>query len=151
MTVAALPKVATAVSTVVRLLAIRDSTVQLSAPTNPPIDSAINTQPRCAGSLRSLKYLGNSTLSIGRYRPVTASSSSPSARNTRLFQTKRSPSTTPDTTPSGRSSGSGRSAPGRRSTAMARIERPKAPAVTHMVLIPPSVAMSRPPIPGPVM
>ena len=29
-----------------RLLAMRDSIVQLSAPTNPPIDSAINTQPR---------------------------------------------------------------------------------------------------------
>ena len=42
-------KVPVAVSTVARLLAWRDSHVQLSAPIKPPIDSAISTQPRCAG------------------------------------------------------------------------------------------------------
>src|SRR3569623_3185610 len=72
MTATAMPNVSTAVSTVARLLATFDSTVQLSAPIRPPIDSAISTQPSWAGSLRSVKYLGNSTLSIGRYRPVTA-------------------------------------------------------------------------------
>lgn len=41
-----------------RRLANFDSTVQLSAPIRPPIDSAINTQPSWAGSLRSVKYLG---------------------------------------------------------------------------------------------
>ena len=43
-----------------------ESTVQLSAPISPPMDSAISTQPSSAGSLRSVKYLGNSTLSMGR-------------------------------------------------------------------------------------
>jgi hypothetical protein len=31
------------------------------------------------------------------------------------------------------------------------MENPKAAAVTHIVLTPPSVAMNRPPMPGPTM
>jgi hypothetical protein len=34
---------------------------------------------------------------------------------------------------------------------MAAIDSPNAEAVTHMVLMPPSVAISRPPMPGPTM
>jgi hypothetical protein len=34
---------------------------------------------------------------------------------------------------------------------MATIDNPNADAVTHIVLTPPSVAISRPPIPGPTM
>ena len=58
MTREAAPKVMVAVSTVARLLAIRDSTVHPSAPYKPPIDSAISTQPSCAGCARSEKYSG---------------------------------------------------------------------------------------------
>ena len=98
-----------------------------------------------------MKYFGNSTLSIGRYSAVTDRSISPRVRRTLLCHTNFSPSITPDTTPSGWSSGSGRSAPGSLSTAIVRMDKPNAAAVTHMVFTPPIVAINRPPMPGPVM
>ena len=41
--------------------------------------------------------------------------------------------------------------PGRRRQGKVKIDRPNADAVTHIVLIPPSVAINRPPMPGPTM
>ena len=111
----------------------------------------ISTQPSCAGSLRSVKYFGNSTLSIGMYRPVAARSTNARVRSTGVFHTKLRPSTIPAHTPSGTAARSGLPAPSRRSTAMATIDNPNAAAVTHIVLIPPRVAISRPPMPGPTM
>ena len=46
---------------------------------------------------------------------------------------------------------SGLPVPSRRSVAMTAIDKQNAPAVTHIVLTPPSVAISRPPMPGPTM
>ena len=57
----------------------------------------------------------------------------------------------PAHTPSGRDSRSGLPVPSRRSTLIAMMDNPKADAVTHIVLMPPSVAISRPPMPGPTM
>ena len=118
---------------------------------SPPMLSAINTQPSCAGSFRSVKYFGNSTLSMGMYRPVAARSTNANVRSTGLFHTKRRPSTIPAHTPSDIADGSGLPAPSSRSTPIATIDSPNAPAVTHIVSMPPRVAISRPPIPGPTM
>ena len=85
------------------------------------------------------------------YRPVAARSTNASVRSTGLCQTNRSPSTMPAQTPSGSDSRSGLPVPSSRSTLIAMIDRPNADAVTHIVLIPPSVAISRPPMPGPTM
>ena len=57
----------------------------------------------------------------------------------------------PAHTPSGSSLRSGLPAPSRRSTEMTAIDKQNAAAVTHIVLTPPSVAISRPPMPGPTM
>lgn len=113
--------------------------------------SAINTQPNCAGSSRSVKYFGKSTLSIGMYKPVAARSTNASVRKTRFRHTKSKPSMIPAHTPPVSADGSGRPAPSSRRTEIVTIDRPKAPAVTHIVLTPPSVAIIRPPIPGPTM
>ena len=76
-------------------------------------DGAISTQPSWAGSLRSVKYFGNSTLSIGMYRPVMARSTNASVRSTLLRHTNWMPSTMPDQMPSGSLAWSGRPAPSR--------------------------------------
>jgi hypothetical protein len=113
--------------------------------------SAISTQPKCAGSLRSVKYFGNSTLSIGRYSPVIAKSISASVRSTLTFHTNRNPSTIPDHGLPGRSPTGGGPAPASRNTLIAAMDTPKAAAATHIVLTPPTIAISAPPSPGPTM
>src|SRR3954453_22625079 len=110
----------------------------------PPTLSAISTHPSCAGSFRSVKYFGNSTDSIGMYRPVAARSTNASVRNTLLFQTNFRPSTMPAKTPSGRAVRSGLPAPSRRSTPIATIDNPKADAGTPMGVTPPAAAGRQP-------
>ncbi|GAA45005.1 hypothetical protein NCGM2209_1624 [Mycobacterium tuberculosis NCGM2209] len=102
MTIDAKPRVRTAVDMVTRRGTRIANTAYPSAPTRPPPAIAINAQPSCTGCWWSVKYFGNSTLSIGRYSAVTVRSIIPRVRNTRRFQTKRSPSAIPDTNPWGR-------------------------------------------------
>lgn len=73
----------------------------------------------------------------------------PRVRRTLLCHTNFRPSITPDSTPSRCSVRSGRPAPGSRSRAIVRIEQPNAPAVTHMVLIPPDGGDQQAADPGP--
>ena len=82
---------------------------------------------------------------------MTAKSINPSVRSTRRFQTNRIPSTMPDTNPSGRVAWCGLPAPSSRSAPMARMDNPNALAVIHIVLTPPTVAIIKPPMPGPTM
>ena len=57
----------------------------------------------------------------------------------------------PDTNPSGRVAWCGLPVPSSRITATARKDSPKNPAVIHIVLMPPTVAIINPPTPGPKM
>lgn len=68
-----------------------------------------------------------------------------------MFQKNLKPSSTPLNTPVGRVSCAGFPAPSTLRRAMAMIDTTKLAAVTHMVLTPPTDAMSSPPRPGPTM
>ncbi|CKU29840.1 Uncharacterised protein [Mycobacterium tuberculosis] len=151
MTIDAKPRVRTAVDMVTRRGTRIANTAYPSAPTRPPPAIAINAQPSCTGCWWSVKYFGNSTLSIGRYSAVTVRSIIPRVRNTRRFQTKRSPSAIPDTNPWGREVWCGLPAPSSCRAAIARMDNPNAVAVIHIVVMPPTVAIIKPPMAGPTI